>query len=119
MEVKYEGARELVVHRLYKVSLDEIAKTGVGIFGGSKPLYWHDGIVFIFQPIPLFMNSGITEDYLNGKEHWQEVYYSEMESMKETFEIEDGEFKGAKVRIVKASEFSPHREFAEWVKNKK
>ena len=116
MDITYDGAKELIVHRLYKVSPDELAKTAVSIFGGSKPAYWHDGILFIFQSIPLFMNNGITDDYLKGKEHWQEVYYSELERPRESFEIEDGEFKGAKVRVVTASGFSPHREFAEWVK---
>ena len=64
------------------------------------------------------MNPDITKDYIVGREHWEEAYYSELSTYRESIEIEDGGFKGAKVRVVSAAAFSPHKEFVAWVKKR-
>ncbi len=116
MEVKYPEMKELIVHHVYKVDSEELAKLCVGTSNTIHPLFWHDGILFFFHQIPLIMNNEVTNDYINGKEHWEEVYYSELKTYKENIEIEDGSFKGAKIRVVDVGNFTPHKEFVLWIK---
>ncbi len=73
----------------------------------------------MFEQIPPIVENDISKDYMEGKEHWQEVYYSEMSSYREYVELEGGDFRGAKVRVINAENFSPHSEFAKWIKTKK
>ena len=116
MEIKSPGMKELVVHHLYKVNMDELARLCITTSNGIRPLFWDDGILFFFHSIPLIMNTEITNDYINGREHWEEAYYCELAKYKDVIELEDGDFKGAKIRVVRASDFTPHREFVTWVK---
>ena len=67
----------------------------------------------------MLMNPEIVSDFMKGKEHWLEVYYAEMDTIKEEIALEEGEFKGSKMRVVDAGAFSPHKEFAEWAKTLK
>jgi len=116
MDVKYTEIKELYVHHLYKVSEEELAKECLSRYASQKQLFWSQGVLFLFDAVAPIMGDEIISDFIKGKEHWQEVYYTEMPKYKEFIELEEGEFKGAKVRLVNADEFSPHREFARWVK---
>jgi hypothetical protein len=42
-----------------------------------------------------------------------------MPSYREYVELEGGDFRGAKVRVINAENFSPHSEFTKWIKTKK
>ncbi len=116
IEIKNPDMKELVIHHVYKVDTDELAKLSISTSNAMHPLFWHDGVLFFYHQIPLIMNPEVTKDYISGREHWEEAYYSELGAYRDSIEIEDGGFKGAKVRVVKASGFSPHKEFVEWVK---
>jgi len=119
MEVRYEGTKELIVHHLYKVSAEELARLCLTTSNGTRSLFWHNGILFFFYSMPHIMNGDVVSDFMKGKEHWEEAYYAVQTTFKESLELEDGEFKGAKIRVVNASEFTPHKEFAEWVVKQK
>lgn len=119
MDIKHAETKELYVHHIYKVSPEELAKECLSRYASQKQLYWCNGILFLYEQILPIMGNEIALDYIKGKEHWQEVYYAEMQHYKEHIELEEGEYKGAKVRIIDASEFSPHSEFAKWIKGKK
>lgn len=119
MEIKYAETKELYIHHIYKVSEEELAKECLSRYGGQKQLFWSEGILFLYEQIPPIMGDEIALEYIKGKEHWQEAYYAEMPKHKEYIELEEGDFKGAKVRIIDASKFSPHQEFAKWIKARK
>lgn len=119
MEIRYEPPKEIVIHHMYKVDVDELTRVCVGNEQGAKPAYWHNGILFIFHSIPMIINSDLVSDYIKGKEHWDEAYYAEMKEYSESLEVESGEFRGAKVRVIRVDDYSPHREFAEWLKKVK
>ncbi len=115
MDVKYQEPKELVIHHLYQVSTDELTRLCLSVQSSSRMLFWHNGILFFFYSMPHIMSGTVSDDYLKGREHWEEVFYAEQPKFQESMELEDGEFKGAKLRVVKASNFTPHKEFAEWV----
>ncbi len=119
MEITRKDMKELVVHHIYKVDSDELVRLCISTSNGMHPVFWHDGILFFFHQVPLIMNQEVTKDYMNGKEHWEEVYYSELGTYKENIEIEDGGFRGAKIRVINASRFPMHKEFVEWIKKQK
>ena len=119
MQVTHQPPKELIIHKLYKVSKEELAKTAITESQGRGPIYWHYGIAFFFVSFPMLMNTEIISDFMKGKEHWVEVYYADMDTIKEEIELEDGDFKGAKIRVMNAGSFSPHKEFAEWAKTLK
>ncbi len=118
MEIKNIETKALYIHHIYKVTEEEIAKECLGHYSGHKEIYWSNGILFMFEQIPPIVENDISKDYMEGKEHWQEVYYSEMSSYREYVELEGGDFRGAKVRVINAENFSPHSEFAKWIKTK-
>lgn len=117
MDIKYAETKELYIHHIYKVSVEELAKECISRYTNQKQLFWSNGILFFFEQIPPIMGDEIASDYIKGKEHWLEVYYSDSPKYRESIELEEGDFKGAKIRIIDASEFSPHMEFAKWVKS--
>ena len=88
-------------------------------YASQKQLFWSQGILFLFEQVSPIMSDEISSEFIKGKEHWQEAYYAEMPKYKEFIELEEGEFKGAKVRLINADNFSPHMEFAKWVKTAK
>ena len=110
------GTKELVVHHLYKVSVEELAKECLGRYATQKQLFWCDGVLFLFEQVAPIMGDEIVADFMKGKEHWQEAYYADTPTYTEYIELDEGDFRGAKVRVVKADAFSPHKEFAAWVK---
>ncbi len=119
MDIRYTGTGELNIHHLYRVSVEDLAKECLSRYAGQKQLFWSEGILFLFEQVAPIMGDEIISDFVKGKEHWNEVYYAQMPKYTEYVELEDGDFKGAKVRILNAESFSPHNEFAKWVKNRK
>ncbi len=119
MEIKNPEMKTLTIHHIYKVDKDELVKLSISTSNAMHPLFWHDGILFFYHQVPLIMNPEIMKEYVNGTEHWEEVYYSEFKTYRENIEIEEGGFKGAKVFVVNSGEFSPHREFVEWIRKRK
>jgi hypothetical protein len=119
MEIKHEATKQLIVHHLYKLSPEQLMRLSLSSGHGPRPLFWHNGILFFFNIMPNIMNPEITSEFVKGIEHWEEVCYAEHDKFKETIEIEDGEYKGAKLHVLKADGFTPHKEFAEWASKKK
>ena len=117
MSVKYVGTSELIIHHAYKVSNEDLLRTCIGKSQSMPTLYWCNGTIFFFEQMMPIMNAEVEKDFLTGRDHWAEVYYSEMKSYKDMLELGDGEFRGAKVRIIDASGFAPHEDFAAWAKS--
>ncbi|MDE1768493.1 MAG: hypothetical protein KGH64_03145 [Candidatus Micrarchaeota archaeon] len=119
MSIKYTENSDLIIHHAYRVSENELVSICVNKSHGSPTLYWSDGIIFYFEQIPPIMNSKVEDDFINGKDHWGEVYYADLENYSENLEMSDGEFRGAKIRLINASNFVPHKDFAKWAKQHK
>jgi hypothetical protein len=119
MDIKYAETKQLNVHHIYKMSEEDLAKECLSRYQGQKQLFWSEGILFLFEQVSPIMGDEIAADYIKGNEHWHEAYYAELPKYKEYIELEEGDFKGAKVRIVNASAYSPHLEFSKWVKTVK
>lgn len=118
MSVKYIDNSELVIHHAYEVGVDDLMRFCISRSHSSPTLYWAGGVAFYYEQIPPMMNVKVEEDFLNGRDHWAEVYYSKMDNYKDTLEMNDGEFRGAKIRVVDASKFAPHKDFAKWAKGR-
>ena len=112
MDIKYAETKELNIHHIYKLSEEDLAKECLARYANQKELFWSEGILFMFEQIAPIMGNEIASDYIRGKEHWQEVYYAEMPKFRDYIELEEGDFKGAKVRIINSDTFSPHNEFS-------
>lgn len=116
MAINYMEETEVVVHHAYEVSVEDVVRFCITKSHNSPTLYWSEGILFYYEQVPPIMNINIEADFVKGKDHWSEVYYSKLKDYKETMEIDEGEFKGAKIRVIDASKFSPHSEFSKWAK---
>ena len=114
MPIRYVEATELVVHHAYKISMEDLIRTCISKSHSMPMLYWCNGIAFYYEPLLPIMNPDVEKDFLKGVDHWAEVYYSDMKDYRDVIELDDGEFKGAKIRIIDASGFMPHKDFASW-----
>jgi hypothetical protein len=114
MSVRYNDNSDLVIHHAYEVGMDDLVRLCISRSHGSPMLYWADGIAFFYEQIPPMMNAKVEEDFLAGKDHWAEVYYSKVKEYKSVIELDNGEFRGAKIGVVDASKFSMHKDFAKW-----
>jgi hypothetical protein len=117
MVVKYTENSELIVHHAYEVSVEDLMRICITKSHSTPILYWSSGILFSYEQIPPIMNNRIEEDFINGIDHWSEVYYSKIADYRPVMEIDEGEFKGAKVRVIDATTFVPHKDFAVWIKS--
>lgn len=119
MSIKNVDATELVLHHSYGVSADDLLRICLIKSSHSLPtMYWCGGIMFYYEQLLPMLNPEVERDFLSGKDHWAEVYYSECKDYKSVLELNEGEFKGAKIRVIDASGFQPHAEFAEWARKR-
>lgn len=115
-EVIDESVKELIIHHVFETNVEDLAKTCISRSHSFPTLHWANGIVFYFEAMPPVMNEQVEEDYVNGRDHWAEVYYAKMDKYIPNMELGEGEFKGAKIRIVDSSNYIPHKDFVRWVK---
>jgi len=112
--VSFSPIKELVVHEIIKVSVEDLLRERITP-SGTMPVYWCDGIVFSFSSVP--MNKRVVDDYLDGKIHWMEAHYADMENYREVLELNDEHYNGSmKVRAIDTSKSLLHSEFSKWVK---
>lgn len=117
MSVRNIDVSELVLHHSYAVSEEDLLRICLIKSSHMLPtLYWCDGIMFYYEPLLPMFNPEIEKDFMNGKDHWVEVYYAACSEYKSVLELNEGEFKGAKIRVIDASQFQPHKEFAKWAR---
>ena len=118
-KISYIGVKELVIHGLYNVSVDDFLKIA-SIVRGNKPVYWCDGIVFFYgAPIPPH-GEPAEALFTKGIEHWFDIYYAEVGGpYRNMLELEDSDFRGVKLLFINADEFEPHKSFVTWLKSKK
>ncbi len=117
VDIQSAEVKTLVLHHVYKVSTSEMIKSSLTPQGIVRPLFWAEGVLFNYYTLPLDVED-VSKDFLNGKEHWAEVYWTEQPVYKEMIELDEEHLKGVKIRVIDAGAFSPHRELAKWLKGK-
>lgn len=80
VKVKYEPFQEIVImERDYFSSADEIARFTSIIAGGKTAgLYWAEGVVFLYFPLPASTETTAKELVQNKRVYWTFVGYAPM-----------------------------------------
>ncbi|MCL5434751.1 MAG: hypothetical protein M1559_03530 [Candidatus Marsarchaeota archaeon] len=113
VDITYSPVRELVVHEVVKVEMDDLLRERITP-AGNMPLYWCDGVLFSFSSLP--MTKKIVDDYIRGTIHWMEVHYSKMKEYAPVAELNDEHYNSVlKIRVIDTSKSELHRDFAKWL----
>ncbi len=115
--VKFEPFKEIVVmERTYFSTPDEIARFTSVIAGGKLAgLYWVDGVVFLYFPLPASTTVVGKELIENGRVYWTFVGYSLMPKYAPTIETKEKMI----VPVVDLSSDAILKKVAEWLKEQK
>ncbi len=112
MEIEFKKVEKVVIHQIYKYSINELIKTRLGS-DGARPLFWCDGLVFISYS---FNNDKAKELEMEGVINLQFFDYAIMENYTEILEFEDSYFKAVKARIINYDHISLYKEIVKWIK---
>ena len=116
VKVNHQPTQTLIVHDVVRMELDNILRERVTP-SGALPLYWGNGFVFGFTPLPV-SSKRVLEDYLDGKVHWMEVHYTHKKDYEEILKLDDEQYAGAvKVRVIDVSKRALFKDFLEWLKS--
>lgn len=91
ISVKYEPFREIIVmERTFFPTPEDLARFTAVIAGGKLAgLYWVDGIVFLYFPLPA-SNTAVAKALIeDGKVYWTFVGYSRMPKYATTIETKE------------------------------
>jgi hypothetical protein len=117
VDVKYEPFKEIVImERNFFSTPDEIARF-TSIVAGGKPagLYWAEGVVFLYFPLPASTEAAAKELIENGRVYWTFVGYALMPKYQSTIETKEKII----VPVIDMS-FNPmFRKVASWLKEQK
>jgi hypothetical protein len=115
--IKYEPFREIVVMEKTKfATAEEIARFTSVIAGGKLAgLYWVDGVVFLYFPLPA-TNQAIAKALIDsGKVYWTFVGYALMPKYEPTIETKEKMI----VPVVDISADPVLKSVAQWLKEQK
>ena len=113
IEIERAPIKKLVVHELYKYKSKEELMERVVRPNEVLPLYWSDGVLFMFFPLG---GNDAKREYLKGILHVHMVGYCVMQEYKRTLELDNEEFKGVKIRVADLSEYEIFKDLAKWLK---
>ena len=91
VSVKYAPFKEIVImERTYFSTPEELARFTSVIAGGKLTgLYWVDGVVFLYFPLPASTTSVAKALIENGRVYWTFVGYSLMPKYEPTIETKE------------------------------
>ena len=91
VSVKYAPFKEIVImERTYFSTPEELARFTSVIAGGKLAgLYWVDGVVFLYFPLPASTTSVAKALIENGRVYWTFVGYSLMPKYEPTIETKE------------------------------
>lgn len=114
IKITHAPLKEIVVHEFIRVQLDDLLRSRITP-AGTMPLYWCGGVLFTFSSMP--WTKDIVRDYMEGKIHWLEVQFTELDKFKPVLEIKDENYPQAqRVRVIDTSSSALHTELAKWLK---
>jgi hypothetical protein len=114
VSIKYEPFKEIVIMEKTKFSnAEEIARFTSVIAGGKLAgLYWVDGVVFLYFPLPA-ANQAIAKALLeSGRVYWTFVGYASMPKYEPTIETKEKMI----VPVVDISSDAILKSVAQWLK---
>lgn len=117
VDVKYEPFKEIVImERNFFSTPDEIARF-TSIVAGGKPagLYWAEGVVFLYFPLPASTEAAAKELIENGRVYWTFVGYALMPKYQSTIETKEKII----VPVIDMSSNPMFRKVASWLKEQK
>jgi hypothetical protein len=117
VDVKYEPFKEIVImERNFFSTPDDIARFTSVIAGGKLAgLYWAEGIVFLYFPLPASTETAAKELIENKRVYWTFVAYSLMPKYQPTIETKEKMI----VPVIDMSSNPMIRKVASWLKESK
>jgi hypothetical protein len=91
VSVRYEPFKEIVImERTYFSTPEDLARFTAVIAGGKLAgLYWVDGVVFLYFPLPASTTAVAKVLIETGKVYWTFVGYSQMPNYSPTIETKE------------------------------
>jgi len=117
LDVKYEPFKEIVVmERNFFLTPDDIARFA-SIIAGGKPagLYWAEGVVFLYFPLPASTETAAKALIENKRVYWTFVGYSLMARYHPVIETKEKMI----VPVIDMSSNPMFRKVANWLKEQK
>jgi len=117
VDIKYEPFKEIVVmERNFFSTPDEIARF-TSIIAGGKPagLYWAEGVVFLYFPLPASTEIAAKELIENSRVYWTFVGYAFMPKYQSTIETREKII----VPVIDMSSNPLFRKVANWLKEQR
>lgn len=117
VDVKYEPFKEIVVmERNFFSTPDDIARFTSVIAGGKLAwLYWAEGIVFLYFPLPASTETAAKALIEDKRVYWTFVAYSLMPKYQPTIETKEKMI----VPVIDMSSNPMFRKVASWLKESK
>jgi len=114
VSVKYEPFREIVIMELTRfMTPEEIARFTSVIAGGKLAgLYWVDGVVFLYSPLPASTATVAKALIESGRVYWTFVGFSLMPKYEPTIETKEKMI----VPVVNISSDAVLKKVAQWLK---
>ena len=115
--VKYEPFQEIIImEKTFFSTPEEIARFTSIIAGGKLAgLYWVDGVVFLYFPLPASTTAVAKALIENGRVYWTFVGYSFMPKYELTIETKEKMI----IPVVNISSDPVLKQVAEWLKQQK
>ena len=117
VSVKYDPFQEIVImERTFFSTPDDIARFVSVIAGGKLTgLYWAEGIVFLYSPLPASTETVAKDLVENKRVYWTFVGYSHMPKYASTIETKEKII----VPVIDISTNPILRKVAKWLKEQK
>ena len=117
ISVRYEPFKEIVVmERTYFSSPEDLARFTAVIAGGKLAgLYWTEGVVFLYFPLPASTTAVAKALIETGKVYWTFVGYSNMPKYAPTIETKEKMI----VPVIDISTDATLTKVAKWLKKQK
>jgi hypothetical protein len=115
--VKYEPFEEIVImERNFFATPDDIARFTSVIAGGKLAgLYWAEGIVFLYFPLPASTETAAKELLENKRVYWTFIGYAAMPKYQTTIETKEKMI----VPVINMSSNPMFKKVAIWLKEQK
>ena len=115
--VKYAPFKEIVIMERTRFSTPEEIARFTSIIAGGKlaGLYWVDGVVFLYFPLPASTTSVAKALIENGRVYWTFVGFALMPKYEQTIETKEKMI----VPVINISSDITLQKVAEWLKEQK
>jgi hypothetical protein len=115
--VKYEPFQEIIImEKTFFATPEDIARFTSVIAGGKLAgLYWVDGVVFLYFPLPASTTAVAKALIENGRVYWTFVGYSFMPKYEPTIETKEKMI----IPVVNISSDPVLKQVAQWLKEQK